>query len=189
MIRYQVKKAVLKILFIIYFLNSFNLLYAQASEYKLKAVFLERFTRFIEWPDNSDFSDSTKPFIITVIGENPFGKTLDELYEKTKIKNKKVQIKYIKDIKKIDSCHILFISASMSNSLDKILDYTRTRPILTIGDHPDFALRGVIINFFIKNKKVRFEINEKSLEQSRLYISYLLLNAATIIHEEEGGGK
>ena len=33
---------------------------AQSSEYTIKAAFLERFTRFIEWPEELDVSDPLK---------------------------------------------------------------------------------------------------------------------------------
>ena len=41
-------------------------------EYKIKGVLLEKFVDFIDWPDGSDISDKSKPFVISVIGENPF---------------------------------------------------------------------------------------------------------------------
>ena len=157
---------------------------AQASEYRLKAVFLERFTRFIEWPEKTSISDTSKPFVIKIIGKNPFGDVLETIYSKTKIKNKPVKIYYISSLEEIEDCQILFIAASMESSLQQILKYTNEKPILTISDHQGFGQRGVIINFFIENNKVRFEINEKSLNQSGLYMSYLLLNVATVLKEE-----
>jgi len=162
--------------------------FGQATEDKLKAVFLERFTRFVEWPDHhSEFSDTSRPFVIKVIGKNPFNSSLEDLYTNAKIKNKKVEIDYISNISDIDSCHILYISNSMENSLERILEYTKSKPILTVSEHKGFAERGVIINFFVTNNKLRFEINESSLSQSKLYMSYLLLNVATIVKSGEGG--
>jgi hypothetical protein len=183
----MVKHALVKILLLSMFWALYPLM-GQTTEYKLKAVFLERFTRFIEWPaPNTRFSDTTKSFIITVIGDNPFGSALDDLYSSTKIKNKKVKIKYITKISEIDSTNILFISDSKEKSLDAILDYTRGKPILTVSDHDGFAEKGVIINFYIANNKIRFEINENSLIQSKLYMSYLLLNVANIVKGKEVG--
>jgi hypothetical protein len=51
-----------------------GIIHAQTDEYLLKAGFLERFTRFIEWPGETNIADNTKPFVISVIGENPFDK-------------------------------------------------------------------------------------------------------------------
>ena len=65
---------------------------AQLDEYKVKAVkavYLEKLTRFIEWPKSSGMSDTSTPFVVAVIGENPFGSILEKAYAKQKVKNKK----------------------------------------------------------------------------------------------------
>ena len=49
-----------------------------ARENDLKAVFLFNFTQFVEWPDTT-FSDPTAPFVIGVLGEDPFGKSLNDV--------------------------------------------------------------------------------------------------------------
>ncbi len=47
--------------------------YAQLSEYDVKAVFLSRIAEYIEWPEQADAEEDSEPFVIAVIGENPFG--------------------------------------------------------------------------------------------------------------------
>ena len=184
---FQVKKTLIKILFLCFIFVSHGILQGQTTEYKLKAAFLERFTRFVEWPDlQTELTDSIDTFKITVIGDNPFGTALEDLYKSTRIKNREVKIKYISEISDIDSCHLLFISGSLENGLEKILAYTKGNPILTVSDRQGFAKRGVIINFFVANNKLRFEINKEALSQSKLYMSYLLLNVARIVKNEEG---
>ena len=49
--------------------------FAQTSEYTVKAVFLEGYTRFIEWPESGD----AESFIICILGKSPFGETLEEV--------------------------------------------------------------------------------------------------------------
>src|SRR5580704_9706085 len=44
----------------------------QARAEDLKAVFLLNFGQFVEWPTNA-FPDETAPFVIGILGENPFG--------------------------------------------------------------------------------------------------------------------
>jgi hypothetical protein len=46
-------------------------------EYQIKAVFLFNFPQFVEWPPEA-FPDANSPMIIGVLGEDPFGKILDE---------------------------------------------------------------------------------------------------------------
>jgi len=174
------KKTWLLSLFLVLFLPGIAL--AQASEYNVKAVFLERFTRFIEWPEESDVNDTSQPFILGVIGENSFGSKLEQIYSKQKIKDKKVEIRYISDINEIPGCNLLFISKSEKKALSKILSLTRERQILTIGDTKNFGERGVLINFYIVGNKIRFEINESEARNSGLFISYRLLNLAKIVN-------
>ncbi len=54
-------------------------------------------------------------------------------------------------------------------------------PILTIGDSPNFARRGGIINFILVDDKVRFEINVEAAKQANINISSRLLSLAKII--------
>jgi hypothetical protein len=158
-----------------------NYVRPQIEEYIIKAVFLERFARFVEWPPEDEEGDTTDKFVITVIGNNPFKTVLDSLYEEKNIKSKEVRIRYISRIKDINNTDILFISESEQENLSDILLYTDDKPILTVGDTEGFAEKGVHVNFFLDKDKIRFEINEKAARASGLYISHLLLNLAKIV--------
>lgn len=160
--------------------------FGQESEYQIKAVFLEQFTRFIEWPNSSSVSDTSKPFIIAVIGENPFSSILEKTYDNQKIKNKKVEIRYISSPKEINDIHILFISSSAEKILTSILNRTINKPILTISDTEGFAEKNVLINFYLSGDKIKFEINEKAVHESGLVVSYILFNLAKIVNPIRG---
>src|SRR5580704_16994746 len=47
------------------------------GEYRVKAVFLYNFARFIDWPAEA-FQKSDELFSICVLGEDPFGQALDD---------------------------------------------------------------------------------------------------------------
>ena len=63
-----------------------------------------------------------------------------------------------------------------------IIAFSKDKPILTIGDYDKYAENGVLINFYIEDNKIRFEINETALSLSGLHSSYLLLNLAKIVN-------
>lgn len=159
---------------------------AQQSEYTIKAVFLEHFTRFIEWPESSNIEDTSSPFFIAIIGENPFGSILEQIYAEQKIRNKEVEIQYILTPDGITDCHILFISSSKRDILPEILSRTRDKPILTVGDTKGFAEDGVLINFYLAEDRIKFEINENAVHESGLVMSYRLLNLARIVNQGRG---
>ncbi len=164
-------------------INSFMLMHlsAQKSEYAIKAAFLERFSRFVEWPEGSVVNDSSKPFIIAVIGENPFGSLLNKINMKRNGKQKRIIIRYFSTIDDFKNCHLLFISGSMESALSLILSAINNKPILTISDTPEFAHKGVHINMYRDYQKIRFEINEKAVRKSGLHMSHLLLRMSKII--------
>ena len=103
------------------------------------------------------------------------------------IKGKKVHIKYIKKIDDISGIHLLFISPTPKKILDKIVDYTKGKPILTISDSRGYAENGVQINFFMQDNNVCFEINNQSAITAGLTINYLLLESANnLVAKKEG---
>ena len=147
----------------------------------IKASFIGRFTLFIDWPKETTFDDTSKSFILSVIGKNPFEKNLEYAYNTRKIKNKPVEIRYIKGLEEINGSHILFISGSEKKLLPEIISHIKNIPILTIGDTRGFAEKGVMLNFYIVDKKIRFEINHLAVKKSSLSMSSLLLEHAKII--------
>lgn len=159
-----------------------NLVWAQVPEYDLKAVYLERFTRFVEWPAESDITDSTKPFTIGVIGKNPLGSIIEQIFASRKIRNKKIAVRYISKMHEIDKCHLLFISEDTRRKVSDIVAYTKDKPILTVSDTKGYAENGVLINFYIEEGRLRFEINQSAVKQSRLKVSYMLMQHARILN-------
>lgn len=156
--------------------------FSQPREYLLKAVFLEKFTRFVEWPVYSNIQDTSQSFVIGILGENPFDVNLSALFENQRIKNKPVEIRYLNSIDSLDTCHLIFISKSEKDNLKNIIKAIGKKPILTVSDSDHFSGQGVIINLFVNNNKIRFEIDEKAIQRAGFRVSYLLLKEAKIVN-------
>lgn len=156
---------------------------SQPSEYLLKAVFLEKISRFIEWPENhAASSQEENEFVIGIAGDNPFGPNLNQLYKDQKIKNKNVKIKYLSSVQDLEGCHLLFIAPSDKGEIQQLIQSVKKKPILTVSDSDELRGSGVIINLLVKDKKIGLEIDEKAVQDSGLQVSYLLLKEASIIH-------
>ena len=179
----HLSKKILCFIWVIIIISSFESspLYPESLEYKIKASYLEKFTRFIEWPSNT-FEDHNNPFIITVIGKNPFKNILDIMYSKIKIMNRNAETRYISNIEEINETHLLFISTVNKQRFNQILSRVKNKPILIVSDVKGYAKKGVHINFYTtKSKTIRFEINETAVRESGLKMSYLLLRLGKII--------
>ena len=180
--KFKFKSSVVRRIFLfIYFISISLQSFPQSSVYVLKAVYLEKFSRFVTWPEESQLNDVSEPFIISVIGRTPLTKNLEQIYSIQKINNKRVIVKRISNLYEIENSHILVIAESERKNLQNILTLTKNLPVLTISEASTFSEKGVIINFFEENNKLRFEINETAVLQSPLQISFYLMNSARIV--------
>ncbi len=152
-------------------------------EYPVKAEFLERFTHFIRWPSTS-FPRVDSPFVVCVIGKNPFGTYLADLIGRRRIQSRRTELRSISETAEIDHCNLLFIASSESRRVATILTYTSGRPILTVGDTEGFASAGVLVNLYIHASNVRFEINVRAVKSSGLKVSSKLLKLARLVAAE-----
>jgi hypothetical protein len=65
-----------------------------------------------------------------------------------------------------------------------MLASVRTAPVLTVGDVMGSTRNDGIINFFIRDNRVRFEINPDAAGRAGLRISSKLLQLASIVRDE-----
>ncbi len=149
------------------------------TEYEVKAAFLLKIPSFVNWPTNA-FSSLDAPLVVGILGKDPFGNVVDELAEATKLRSHPVTVCRLHTVKEaIDkNCHVLFIASSEEESIEEIVAVIGNKPILTVGDVPGFAARGIMINFVVTNKTVKFEINAKRAQEAGLRISSQLLELA-----------
>lgn len=153
---------------------------AATKEYEVKAAFLFHFTQFVEWPD-STFADADAPFCIGVLGDDPFGTTLDQIVKDETVHKHKISIKRSHDAADLKGCQILFVSNSEKDHLQQILSSLNESSILTVGESDGFTRQDGIINFYLDEKKVRFEIKPDAAKRRGLKISSQLLGLGRIV--------
>jgi hypothetical protein len=156
------------------------------GEYEVKAAFIYNLAKFVEWPGKS--LDNISTLTLYIIGDDPFGTDMDAIKDKL-IKGKRIVIKQIYSPDDLKNAGILFISSSEKEQLRDILKGISSLPILTVGDTKSFAQRGVMVNFYLENSKIRFEINLEAVNLAGLKISSNLLRMGTIIAPPKGKGK
>ena len=156
------------------------------GEYEVKAVFIYNLAKFIEWPDKS--FDNSSTLTLYILGDDPFGSELDAIRDKL-IQGRRVVVKQIDSPDDLDNAGILFIPSSEKERLRNILKSISDLPILTVGDTKSFAQRGVMINFYLENSKIRFEINLEAANLAGLKISSNVLRMGTLISPSKGKEK
>lgn len=146
------------------------------TEYEVKAAFIYNFAKFIEWPPAP-----SHPYItVCVFGRDPFGPAFNVIEDKT-VGDRKIMIRRNASFQNFGDCNILFIGNSEKERLPHIFEALSGLSVLTIGDTTGFARQGVMINFFIEDKTVRFEINREAAARAGLRISSKLLRIARLV--------
>ena len=153
--------------------------HAQSKEYQVKAAFLIHFAHFIEWPVSD--SKITAPFCIGVLGNNPFGNALDQMVQGEVVHGSKIVIKYTRRVEDVENCRIVFIDQSETSQTTEILKKLNDRAILTVSDYDDFARRGGVINFYLSEGRVHFEINPDAARREQLKISSQLMRLGRVV--------
>lgn len=152
---------------------------------QVEAVYLFNFSQFVEWPPES-FPEGRSPLVIGVLGNDPFGQTLDEVVQGESVNGRALAVQRFQRIEDVADCHILFISRSERDQLRQILEHLKGRSILTVSDMDEFANAGGMIRFVNVENKIRLRINVDAARAAGLTISSKLLRPAQIVNERQG---
>jgi len=166
------------------FLPTIRAQQAKPSEYKVKAIYLYNFGKFVEWPEARETRDQSAPFLICVLGKDPFGSLLESTIKGEDVNGMNLSAKRVSNAADATGCRILFISSSEADRVVKILEELHSKPILTVSDIANFCDRGGMIQFELKEEKVRFAVNMTAAEKAGLTLSSQLVKVATSVRRK-----
>jgi hypothetical protein len=157
---------------------------AQSREYALKTAYLYNFTRFVSWPHTALPGEPN--FVIGVLGENPFGRTLDALAKKKRAQGKRIEVRYFSTLADYRPSHILFVASDATLEIQAaIIRQTRGQPVLLVGESPGFGRLGGTANFVLTEADtVGIEMNIDALNRRALQAKAALLKLAKIVRDE-----
>ena len=136
-------------------------------EYQVKAAYLFNFVKFVDWRAPR----GNGPISICVAGKNPFGEVLNETIRGETVNGRPLQTRVI--LEPDASCNVVFVPEGAAAA--SYLRTARGMPVLTVGESKGFIEQGGIIQFFLDQGKVRFEIDADAAERADLRISSRLL--------------
>jgi hypothetical protein len=150
-------------------------------EYQIKAVFLFNFTQFIEWPESS-FAYSDEPMIIGILGDNPFGSSLNDAITGEKVNGHPLVVKHFEDYAQLGKCHILFINETETNKTEQIAAMLKEQNVLLVSDSSSAFLKlGGMIRLYTRGNQIKLQINLESTRAADLIVSSKLLRLAEIV--------
>lgn len=144
---------------------------AEPLEYSVKAAYLAKFAIYVDWPPAS-FAAPNSPIVLCVVGEDPFGNLLDEAASAQTVQGRSLVVKRLKTLGRDSGCHIAYFASEPK------LESLKGFPVLVVTDAQG---GGGIINFVLRDNRVRFTVDDEIAAQHGLGISSKLLNVALAV--------
>ncbi len=158
-----------KILFLISVILLPLTMKGQGEVSKYKSIFTLSFIRYIGWPEEAKQGD----FVIGVLKDREVANWLKSLSKGKKFGYQNVVIKEFKSPSDITDCQVLYVSdmVNMSKYASTIIDKIGGKNTLIITEKDGATKYGGMINFVIKDNKLKFEIKKDNASKFGLPIS------------------
>src|SRR5690606_30717177 len=141
------------------------------------AAMLYNFIKYIQWPDEGTAGD----FVVGVMGEDNVYKTLKEWYDGKPKGAKKYVIRQLSNPEEAASCQVVYIGKTKSRNFDEVKAVTTGKPVLTITDANGLGQKGSCINLKVVDGRLKFELNQGTVDASNLKVSSQLKSMAILI--------
>lgn len=147
-----------------------------ALEYAVKATYLYKFAAYVDWPASA-FATPASPIALCIAGDDPFGASLDNAVRDQRIAGRSLVVRRLKSVARDADCHILFAGGA-DPQRGQLLAAVRGSAVLTVTDRHESGGTAGIIDFVMRDNRVRFDIDEGAATRSGLAISSKLLKLA-----------
>ena len=151
------------------------------SAERVTAAFVAGSPQFVEWP--TEVLEGRDELEICVWEPDPFDETLEELLRMEVLDGRPLRERRINRPSMIDGCHVLYVP-SITRRIRSLLSVTEGRPVLTIGEAPDFLERGGIVRLQVVERRIRFEVNADAAARAGLRLSSDFLSLAADVRGE-----
>ncbi len=152
----------------------------QSQVVKYKAVFTINFIRYIGWNEAAKEGD----FVIGIVKNKEIFDWLKSLSKGKKFGFQNIVIKEFKSPSEVTYCQVLYIPSNinLSKNISTIIDNLGKNNTLVVTEKEGTTKFGSIINFVIKDNKLKFEIHKANAQKSGLQISSKLETMASAIN-------
>lgn len=152
--------------------------YAQERPtHEIHSMMLYNFIKYVQWPNEME----TGEFIVGVIGDENVFNTLKLWYDGKPRGTKKYVIRKLDAPGQAADCQVVYVGKSKNKVFDDIKTSTTGKSILTITDGNGLGQKGSCINFKVIDGKLKFELNQGTVNASNLKVSGQLSSMAIVI--------
>lgn len=145
---------------------------------KVKAAFLRNFAHYVTWPSGA-MVEGRAPWRVCILGRDPFGDLLETTFKGRTEQERPFEIHRADTLDKLPLCQIIFVAYNSAQARRSALGELKSKPVLTVGDAPEFLSEGGIIRFQVEDR-VRMSIN---LDQARAVSLAIQTRMLEVSHE------
>jgi hypothetical protein len=152
------------------------------KERSVRAVLLFHIAQLTDWPKTA-FKFDDDPFVIGVVGEDPFGSVLDEAVNGELVRGRRIVIERYSSPTDIKTPHMLYIGGSDNRILTDSLSRVADNPTLTVSDFERAERRGAMVRLYWEDNRAKMAINTDAVKRKELVMSPRLLKVAQLYPE------
>jgi len=175
------KPLVYLILVLMFMLPAIPVCKTQGLDYRVHAMFVYHFTKYIEWPSKRNHDG----FQIVFMGDSPVLSELTKVVENKLIDNRKVNIQSAKPGDRLlKNCDVLYLPDSRNMTTARVKEISESLseyPILIITEKQGLLQYGSMINLVVVDEKLRFQINKTLIQSRNMKVSSELLRLANLV--------
>ena len=148
------------------------------NEALLRAMFIERFTRFIDWPRGASVRESSN-FKLCVYQDKSLTKILEPIYAKMKIKGQAIITTHVSRLADAESCHLIYLPEVSAEQTDALNLLSSNHSVLIVGGEESAVEQDEIhINLYQVASKMQIQVNAEALRNSGFKVDSRLLKYA-----------
>jgi hypothetical protein len=144
------------------------------SQDDVEAAYLYNFGKFVRWPADG----GQGPLEICVAGPDSLERTIGRLVTGEQINQRPLEARMVERPEAAAGCSILYVGSMDRARIDGFLTATAGKPVLTVGESPDFLDKGGMIQFVAVEDHVRFSVNLDAANRCGVGLSSELLKVA-----------
>lgn len=160
---------------------------------KVVAAFVLNFVRYAEWPDDR-FDAADDPIVIVVVGETPVLPYLRAIVKDEKVGERPLRVVEAapppedaseEDLRRFDEAvgraHVAYLNGAAVRAGESML--RRLPRALTVSGVRGFVDRGGMIELYVKDDRVVFDVNQAAMDAAGVKMSSKVLRLAQRVKE------
>lgn len=162
-----------------------------ADPHEVRAAYLLNFLRFTQWPQDVP---AEEPLDVAVLGAESLAAALRTLLRQPGAAGSRaVRVHHVRELstararRALRDAEVVFVGGRGGHDPSRVLAQLRGRPVLTVGEGPDFARRGGMLGLVPQGSRIVFDANPVMIQASGLQLSAKVLKLARIVEEAPSG--